>query len=194
METLDITDTLAARSDQLNADDLIGGPVTVQVTRVSRSSAEQPIAVHITGHKPFMPCKTMRRVLASAWGADGSLWVGKWLTLYRDPEVRFGGEAVGGVRVSAMSDIPKPLTLMLAVSKGKKGKQVVKMLTPPPPAGGMTLVEFQGHLAAATREGGWTRDQVVALLGCPASDIPPDDRPAIVATLREGPPSDGGAS
>lgn len=34
-EKLDISDTLIAKSDELNADDLMGGPTTVTITSVT---------------------------------------------------------------------------------------------------------------------------------------------------------------
>jgi hypothetical protein len=55
------------------------------------------------------------------------------MTLYRDPTVRFGGMDVGGIRVSHLSDIAKPLTVVLAVSKGKRAPYVVKPLADAPP-------------------------------------------------------------
>ena len=43
-------------------------------------------------------------VMVSAGGNDGETYVGKRLTLYREPTVRFGGQEVGGIRIEAMSD------------------------------------------------------------------------------------------
>jgi hypothetical protein len=133
-EPLDIRDTLKAKSDQLNADDLAGIEIVVQITGVSRGNSEQPVAVAITGgHKPWMPCKTMRRVLSLAWGGeDANLWVGKWLKLYRDDRVTFGKDTVGGVRLRAMSDIPRPIDVSLAAAKGgKKGIHKIDVLKAP---------------------------------------------------------------
>lgn len=91
--TVDLTQTIIAKSDQLNADDLVGAdPVTIKITRVQiTGSAEQPIAISYEGDngKPYMPGKSMRRVLVHAWGTDGAVYVGRSLTLYRDPEVKF---------------------------------------------------------------------------------------------------------
>jgi hypothetical protein len=65
-EEASLQDTIVPKSDQLNADDLITGPITVTVEAVKRSpSPEQPIDIYITGHRPFRPCKSMRRVLIS---------------------------------------------------------------------------------------------------------------------------------
>lgn len=131
-EALDVSDTIVAKSDQLNADDLIGGPVTVQITNVSKVAGDQPVSVHITGgHQPWKPCKTMRRLLVAAWGANASAWIGRWLVLYRDPSIRFGSDAVGGIRVRQMSHIDRPLSVSLAVSKGKKAAHKIEPFQPP---------------------------------------------------------------
>jgi hypothetical protein len=70
---LDMTQFTAPKSDQLNADDLIGGPRTITVSRVraSESTPEQPVEIHIEGSdKPYKPCKSMRRVMITLWGID----------------------------------------------------------------------------------------------------------------------------
>ena len=70
---MDISDTIIAKSDQLNASDLIGGPITVTITGVKRfDSAEQPIAISYEGDngKPFKPCKSVRRLLVGMWGMN----------------------------------------------------------------------------------------------------------------------------
>ncbi|WP_420003223.1 hypothetical protein [Arenibacterium sp. LLYu02] len=61
-----ILHTIAAKSDQMNAEDLIGGPRTVFVTGVKvNTSEDQPVWIHFEGDngKPYKPCKTMRRLL-----------------------------------------------------------------------------------------------------------------------------------
>jgi len=42
---MDISNTLVAKSNQLNTDDLISGPITIQISRVSAGSPEQPVAI-----------------------------------------------------------------------------------------------------------------------------------------------------
>lgn len=129
----DLSKTIEARSDQLNADDLIGGPRTVRITKVSAntSSAEQPIAISYEGdgNKPFFPCKTVRRLLVSVWGANGHEYVGRSMTLYRDPTVKWGGMEVGGIRVSHVSHIDAPITLALTATRGNKKPFTVKPLS-----------------------------------------------------------------
>lgn len=129
---LDISSTIIAKSDQLNADDLIGGSITVTITNVSLTeSADQPLVINYDGDngRPYKPCKSMRRVLAAAWGNDGSKFIGRQLTLFRDPRVRWAGQEVGGVRISHMSDLPKPvINLSLQVTRGKKAPYEIRRL------------------------------------------------------------------
>jgi len=125
---MNVSDTIQARSDQLNADDLIGNTIVATVLSVKRGDAEQPIVIEITGHKPYKPCKSMRRVLVACWGIDAKNWIGKSMQLYNDPEVTWGGVKVGGIRISAVSDIDADITLMLAKSRAKKAAVLIKRL------------------------------------------------------------------
>ncbi|MFZ1815973.1 MAG: hypothetical protein WAU16_16265 [Rhizobiaceae bacterium] len=130
MNTTDVSTTIAPKSDQMNADDLIVGPVTITVTKVSLLGGDQPIAIGYEGDngKPYKPCKSMRRVMVQLWGSDGNTYIGRSMTLYRDPNVKFGGANVGGIRISHMTDISKAETLSLTVSKAKRSQYVVKPL------------------------------------------------------------------
>ncbi len=121
-----ILDTIKAKSDQLNADDLIAGPITVTVKQVSKGQADQPCVIAIDGgHQPFKPCKTVRRVLVHCWGPDSSQWIGRKMRLVRDPEVKWAGQKVGGIRVDALSHIDGEQQLALQETKGKKALYVV---------------------------------------------------------------------
>jgi hypothetical protein len=125
-----LAQTIVPKSDQLNADDLLTGPLTVTVTGVqAHDSADQPVSVHIAGHRPYKPCKSMRRVLITAWGVDGRAWAGRSMTLYCDPEVMFGGIKVGGIRISHLSHIDRELAMSLTATRGKKANYKVKPLT-----------------------------------------------------------------
>ena len=119
---MDISDSLAANSAQQNYDEYLAGPKTVTVEKVTRGRSEQPVDVHLVEFpgKPFKPAKSVRRVLAAAWGTDASAWAGRRMTIYGDPEVRYAGKAVGGLRVSHVSHIDKPVTVALTVTRGKR--------------------------------------------------------------------------
>lgn len=121
--------SIEPKSDQLNADDLIAGPRTVTVTEVSRGDREQPIVVAIEGHRPYKPCKSMRRLLIALWGDAPKEWIGRQMTLYCDPDVTWGGLKVGGIRISHVSHITEPKTLLLTHARGKRTEYTVRPLT-----------------------------------------------------------------
>lgn len=132
-DVIDMSRFIEAKSDQLNADDLIGAPRTITVTRVTGSDGDQPVAIHYEGDggKPFKPCKTMRRVLMAVWGKYANEYVGRSMTLYRDDSVTFGGLQVGGIRISHMTGIDKETVIVVLKSKGKKGGIKIKPLASP---------------------------------------------------------------
>ena len=66
---MDITATLAPKSDQLDAIDLVGGPRIFTVTDVTAGNPEQPVNVHLAEFdRVWRPGKSMRRVLAAGGG------------------------------------------------------------------------------------------------------------------------------
>lgn len=140
---MDMTASIAPKSDQINSEDLLTGPRTFTVEKVTAGSAEQPVDIHLTEMpgRPYRPSKTMRRVMVSVWGSETSNYTGRQLTLYRDPDVKFGGSAVGGIKISHMSDLEKRSTLMLTSTRGKKSPHTVEPLTSPAPAQGEPTAE-----------------------------------------------------
>ena len=183
--------TIIAKSDQLNADDLVGGPIIVKIEGVAVTTApEQPVTFKLSGgYRPWKPCKTERRVLVYAWGEDGDSYVGRTLELVRDESVRWAGARVGGVRIRAMSNISGPIEISLAVSKGKKEPRKVAPIRD----GAVPTVDpFRAQIIAATKRevNPWTIEQVQSWLldGKKASDIPSYDRPALLDRLA-GPPA-----
>jgi len=126
----DMIETILARADQLTADDLIGRTITIKITGAKVDKSDQPVSLSYEGDggKPFKPGKSMRRVLSHVWGTDSKKYIGRQLTLYRDPAVKFGGQEVGGIRISHMSDIKSSVTVSLTASKGNKKPFVVKPL------------------------------------------------------------------
>lgn len=120
---VDLSKHTAPKSDQLNADDLIGGPMTVRITDVREmGGADQPIAISFEGDngKPYKPCKSMMRALMFVWGPDGSQYIGRSIRLWRDPSVTWGGEEIGGIRISHMSDMREPMEFPLTATRGKR--------------------------------------------------------------------------
>lgn len=154
----DLSTTIAPKSDQLNADDLIGRPsLTIKVTKVSLcKEPEQPIAINFEGDggKPYKPGKSMRRVLVMVWGSDGNAYVGRSMRLFRDEKVLFGGQAVGGIRISHMSHIDKDVTMALTASKSNRRPFTVHPLpaetTDGKPKFADWLATYRTRLSAAT--------------------------------------------
>jgi len=123
-----IRKAIEPKSDQLNGDDLVNTTKDIVVASVKRGNAEQPVVIHYEGEegRPYKPCKSMCRVLAWAWGEDARQWSGMRMRLYQDPEVKFGGVKVGGIRISHLSDIDRDTDFSLTVTRGKKASYVVK--------------------------------------------------------------------
>lgn len=136
---MNMADTVAPKSDQMNADDLIAGPRTITITEVKQNPGggkEQPVNVFFEGDggKPFRPCLSMRRVMIAAWGIDATQYVGRSMRLYRDPDVLWGGMKVGGIRISHMSHIDRDLTMALTETKKTRKPYTVKVLAAEKPA------------------------------------------------------------
>lgn len=112
------------KSNQMNSMDLIAGERTMTITRVKVfDTPEQPVHIWFAEFpegRPFKPSKTVSRILVALWGDDESAYIGRRLTLYREPSVRWAGQEVGGIRIRAMSHIgKKPVSLTLAESQNK---------------------------------------------------------------------------
>lgn len=143
---MDILSTIQADSTQINADDL-AQPITVTVSGVTPGTAEQPVNILLAEFpdRAYRPCKSMRRVLVAAWGADASAYIGRRMTLFNDPTVKWGGIAVGGVRISALSDIDKRMQVSLSVSRGKRQPFIIEPL----PSNAVDTSEFDARISAA---------------------------------------------
>lgn len=126
---MDISDTLAPKSDQLDAVDLLGGKRIFTIEKVTRGNLEQPVSIHLAEFpRVWRPGKSMRRVLASCWGVETAPWTGRRVELFCDPEVQYGGKSVGGTRISRLSHIDKQQRIPLLVTRGKSATYTVEPL------------------------------------------------------------------
>jgi hypothetical protein len=153
-----LSDTIVPKSDQLNAEQLLGKPLTITITEVKRGSDDQPIMIHYTGDngRPYKPCKSMRKVLIFAWGDDGREWVGKSATLFNDPEVKWGGVKVGGIRISHLSHIERDISIALTATKGKKEPVLIRKLAEIDVAAIKNRLEESSMKGQATLKATWT--------------------------------------
>lgn len=117
----------------MNADDMVGGPLTVTIAGVKAGTPEQPVNVELVEYpgRPYKPSKSMRRILVAAWGKDASAYAGRRLVLKRNPDIRFGKDVVGGIEIAAMSHLDKPLSVSLTVTRGKRKPFKVEPLAIP---------------------------------------------------------------
>lgn len=130
-----LNDAALPKSDQLNAEQLLGQKMVIVVEGVRRGSAEQKVIIDYIGDagRPFKPCKTMIKALIILWGSNGHDWIGRSMELFCDPTVKYGGVAVGGIRISAVSHIESDTQILLTETRGKKKTHLFKKLAPHAP-------------------------------------------------------------
>jgi len=120
---------LTGKSDQLDNIDLLSGPRDFTITGVTKGPDDQPLNIALAEFpRPWRPGLTMRRMLAAIWGPEASVYVGRRIRLYRDPEVSFGNDKTGGTRLSHASHLDKRVTMSLQKSKGRFAAYTVEPL------------------------------------------------------------------
>ena len=153
---MNLSQATLARSDQLNADDLVGGPRTFTVAEVRRGDADQPVAIvleEFPANRPFKPSKTVLRILSYVWGEETDDWPERpRFTLYRNAKVKWAGQEIGGIRVSHMSHITEPVKIALAESKGKKSLHIIDPLPDDAPTSPQLAEETVARLADLREE------------------------------------------
>jgi hypothetical protein len=202
----DMTAVIVPKSDQINSDDFIAGPRTIRITGVDiRPGTEQPVSIHFEGDdgKPWKPCKSMSRVLVSAWGPDAKAYVGRSVTLYRDPNVTWGGMKVGGIRISHMTHIETELQIALTATKGKRAIAVIRPLAAMQDDAAPMLASIEACSTQADLRQWWTShgesipdasyDRVLAAFNARLAAVKRQPAPAAEDHLPEGrPESDHG--
>lgn len=157
--------TIEKKTDQLNYEDFLGGITRiVTIAGVRKGTKEQQYDIEIEGdQRVWRPAVTVLKLLVAAWGDDASEWVGHRAELYGDPDIMFGREKVGGIRVSRLSHIDKPVSASLTETRGKRKVHTVQPLPEVAP------VLTDAMIATATdldRLGAWWkqhRDQRAAI-------------------------------
>lgn len=163
--------TAPPRSDQWNAEDFTGGPRTFTIAGVKEGKAEQKYDIELVEGegRVWRPPLTVLRLLIAAWTEDSTMWVGKRATLYLDPEVRFGRDTVGGIRVSHLSGIDKPLTRLLSTTRGKRAPFTVQPLEDPKPDENVhaALTDINGATSLPALKAAWDLAGTRGLQGHP---------------------------
>jgi len=191
-EIRDIAPLCEAKSDQLNADDLVG-PQVFTVARITRGKAqkkgEQPMWVHLVefARGPWKPCKGMLRVLGEAFGRDPSQWpAGLRVELFRATEhVQWAGEPTGGIRICGLSHIQGDFVALVTEGRGRKAHYPIRRLPDAAPRQqaptadldrvlvdlGITVADLDTYRASLTPPRG------------PIADATPEQRAAMAAWL-----------
>lgn len=133
----DVSMAAQAKSDQLNAVDIMGVEPVITIREVRVSGGDQPVSVYFHGDnsRPWKPSKGMIRILMAGWGKESDDWVGKSVQIYMEPSVKYAGKEVGGIRIRAMSDIPqKGMMCALTLNRQKREPYPVTWLNMKRPA------------------------------------------------------------
>ena len=127
---------LAAKSDRLNADDLMAGNMVITITevRIMLAASDGNIIINFAGDngKPWKPSKGMGRALAAMWGDDERQWIGRSVELFREATVEYGGKEVGGIQICGASHIERDLIIMITKKRVQKTKIPVRKINVAP--------------------------------------------------------------
>lgn len=196
---MDISKTLLAKSDRLNAADLSGAPIVATIENVRQGDGTKPVIIDLVGMngRPWIPSLGMRRIIAKAWGTETNDWIGRLVKLVNNPDVVYAGQAVGGVEVIAMSHIEKAFTLPKRVSQKKTVPHHVDVLAEPVTEPWRAQWQAIGN---ALTEAGYTGDpqamlatagQVIGQQWDHPNKISAEDAQKILAAVRENENEEG---
>src|SRR5699024_1334228 len=100
----------------------------------------------------WRPPLTVLRTLIACWGDDAEVWQGRQVELYGDPSIRFGKDAVGGIRIKALSHLDEPKTVTVTVARGKRQKLTIQPLQQQPVTDWQALIQQAGNNQDALRD------------------------------------------
>ena len=176
----DIARAIEPQSDRQNAVDYQTGPKVFTVAGTSDYRDDKGrgrVNVHLAEapDRPFKPSATNLRLIAIGWGEDDTTWPGRRIKLALDPEVMFGREKVGGIRVVALSDMEQPFTAKLPVTRGKKQEFRVEILpdapAPPPiPEDVQTLAQYQDYYRHRAQNGATPEELAMIQQNAPTNE------------------------
>ncbi|MCK2034456.1 hypothetical protein [Microbacterium sp. KSW4-4] len=150
---MDVSAAIVAKSDQLNAIDLVGRDVTITIVDVKPGDKDQPVHIITDAYgtgRPWKPSKTALRDIVQAWGTDSTVWVGRRITIFNDPEVLWAGQPVGGIRIRAMSHIDKAFEAKHIITRGKTKKVMIQPLADAAPVDGSKVDAAHAAINQAT--------------------------------------------
>ena len=202
---MDITDALAPTSDQLDAVELVNPRTFTIDTGSALGQRDGKVVAEIRlvdFPRVWRPSKGMLDVLGACWGTDGKQWVGRRVTVYNDPDVMFGRDKVGGVRISHLSHIDGPRVVRIRATggAGRKRDWRVEPLPDAPatkPAADAATPQQIARIGALMQPAGLDRDGILRFaaetIGRPvksSSDLTAAEAGAVIDALE--PLVDGG--
>jgi hypothetical protein len=179
---MDLTSTIEADSTQVNAVDLTGSSRIVTITGISGGpDKKQPVNIELAEFpgRAYRPCKTMRRILVHAWGPDTRTYIGRRMEIYNEESVKWGGKAVGGVRIRALSDIPARFDKTLQESQKTYVTYSIDPLPDAPPP--TTKAPSANAIIDAFKALGVSLDQLETRVGSPQDAWTAEDVAALSA-------------
>ena len=148
--------TIEKKTDQLNYEDFLGQVTRiVTIAGVKAGTKEQQYDIAIEGdQRVWRPAVTVLKLLVEAWGDDATEWVGRRAQLYGDPDITFGRDRVGGIRISHLSHISKPVVASLTETRGKRRVHTVQPLpdAPAPDPNAQRIAKLTDEWRAADPE------------------------------------------
>ena len=173
----DIGDTIHASSDQINATDLVGGPITVTIGGVDvDTKKQQPVDIHLVEipNRVYRPNKGMRKGLIACWGNKSAEYAGRRLTLYYDPDTMWKGKKVGGIKISHASHISEPVEFSLLVARNPVPHSIKPLpdapAPPPIPEDVQTLAQYQDYYRHRAQNGATTEELAMIQQNAPTNE------------------------
>lgn len=130
---MSMSKAIQAKSDQLNADDLIGLDYKlIKIREVNvNDSEQQKVWIYYEGDngKPWKSNKSMNKVLVACWGEDESTYTARYVKIHRDPSVVYAGEEVGGIVILGLSHIDHDMKVSVNAKRSKKRVYPIAKIT-----------------------------------------------------------------
>ena len=157
----DMIDSIKPKSIQLNYDDFIGREsLVIKITKVTVDKTEQPVSVfYEKGETPYMPSKSMRRVIVACWGDKKESYIGRSLKLFGNPKIKYSGKEAGGIQISELSHIDTKKTIRLTVAKGRREDFTVSPLVTEAPLDDKETKAFE-----------WVKSKISSIDSCKTID------------------------
>lgn len=127
----------------------------------------------------WVTCKTTLLCVEAMFGRSPRNWVGKQITLFWDPKVKFGKETVGGVRVAGAPGI-KDMTVTVKLPKKADQKIPLKNTAPEP---SRSIEDERAEFLEHMQEAHGITEAMIDVFLKPHGQTVKDQKPAGLRTL-----------